>query len=255
MAEPVSRAAWSRLVALLNAYVSEGSNAFSHSGPSWKAEYWSTENSGLDISEDWSFPDRISRGMVKSMFEWSTQVDDMYRATCGAMVWAGERVANAPFLVKQVAVPGVVIGEEVLKLKSALDRGPEHGYSVFATSPLQGLGPVLGTALMNLVSVDQHRAPTVDQYVIDWMWQYGQVSPDWTLDLHAFTQEQYDRYVAWSRLALDRFRESGHLPDHCDDHAFIGYLMSTDRLHSLLGIRFSGWVQTVDSFTSGAAKK
>jgi len=45
------------------------------------------------------------------------------------------------------------------------------------------------------------------------------------------------------------------LPDDCDDHAFIGYLMSTDRLHSLLGIRFSGWVQTADSFTSGAAKK
>ena len=117
MAEPVSRAAWSRLVALLNAYVSEGGNAFSHSGPSWKAENWSTENSGLDISQDWSFPHRISRGMVKSMFEWSTQADDMYRATCAAMVWAGERVANAPFLVKQVAVPGAAIGEEVLKLK------------------------------------------------------------------------------------------------------------------------------------------
>jgi len=87
------------------------------------------------------------------------------------------------------------------------------------------------------------------------MWQYGQVSPDWSLDLHAFTQEQYDRYVAWCRLALDRFRESGHLPDNCDDHAFIGYLMSTDRLHSLLGIRFSGWVQTTDKFMQGVVKK
>jgi|GEM_PF-1287644 len=255
MAEPVSRNAWSRLVALLNAYVSEGGNAFSHSGPLWKAGNWSTENSGLNISDDWSFPDRISRGMVKSMFEWSTDADEMYRAFCATMVWAGERVANAPFLVKQVALPGLVIGDEVITLKTALDRGPEHGYSVFNSSPLHGLGPVLGTALMNMVSVDQHRAPTIDQYGIDWMWEYGQVSPDWSLDLHAFTQEQYDRYVAWCRLALDRFRESGHLPDDCDDHAFIGYLMSTDRLHSQLGIRFSGWVQTTDKFMQGVIKK
>ena len=56
MAEPVSRAAWSRLVALLNAYVSEGGNAFSHSGPSWKAEYWSTETAVLKFRKTGHFP-------------------------------------------------------------------------------------------------------------------------------------------------------------------------------------------------------
>ena len=63
------------------------------------------------------------------------------------------------------------------------------------------------------------------------------------------------RYSAWCKQALDKCRESGHLPDHCDDQAFIGYLMSTDRINSLLGTRFSGWVQAADMFTSGSVKK
>ena len=250
MAEPVSRAAWSRLVALLNAYVSEGGNAFSNSGPLWRAENWSVQNSGLTISSDWSFPDRVSRAMVKSMFEWSKEADEMYRAFCATMMWVGERVANAPMLVRQVASQsGIVIGEEVLKLKS------ETSYEKFLASPLRGLGPVLGTSLMNAVSTEESRVATIDQYAIDWMWEYGQVSESWMLDLNSYGADDHDRYSAWCKQALDKFRESGHLPDHCDDHAFISYLMSTDRIHSLLGTRFSGWVQAADMFTSGTAKK
>jgi hypothetical protein len=250
MAEPVSRAAWSRLVALLNAYVSEGGNAFSNSGPLWRAENWSVENSGLTISSDWSFPDRVSRAMVKSMFEWSKEADEMYRAFCATMMWVGERVANAPLLVRRVATQsGIVIGEEVLKLKS------ETSYEKFLASPLRGLGPVLGTSLMNAVSTEESRVATIDQYAIDWMWEYGQVSESWMLDLNSYGANDHDRYSAWCKQALDKFRESGHLPDHCDDHAFISYLMSTDRIHSLLGTRFSGWVQAADMFTSGTAKK
>jgi len=117
MAEPVSRAAWSRLVALLNAYVSEGGTAFSNAGPLWKAENWTVEQSGLNISNEWSFPDRISRAMVKSMFEWSKHADEMYRAFCATMMWAGERVANAPYVVRHVASQsGFDLGEELLKL-------------------------------------------------------------------------------------------------------------------------------------------
>jgi hypothetical protein len=250
MAEPVSRAAWSRLVALLNAYVSEGGNAFSNSGPLWRAENWSVQNSGLTISSDWSFPDRVSRAMVKSMFEWSKEADEMYRAFCATMMWVGERVANAPMLVRRVAMQsGIVIGEEVLKLKS------ETSYEKFLASPLRGLGPVLGTSLMNAVSTEESRVATIDQYAIDWMWEYGQVSESWMLDLNSYGANDHDRYSAWCKQALDKFRESGHLPDHCDDHAFISYLMSTDRIHSLLGTRFSGWVQAADMFTSGTAKK
>ena len=250
MAEPVSRAAWSRLVALLNAYVSEGGNAFSNSGPLWRAENWSVQNSGLTISSDWSFPDRVSRAMVKSMFEWSKEADEMYRAFCATMMWVGERVANAPMLVRRVASqPGIVIGEEVLKLKS------ETSYEKFLASPLRGLGPVLGTSLMNAVSTEESRVATIDQYAIDWMWEYGQVSESWMLDLNSYGANDHDRYSAWCKQALDKFRESGHLPDHCDDHAFISYLMSTDRIHSLLGTRFSGWVQAADMFTAGTAKK
>jgi hypothetical protein len=250
MAEPVSRAAWSRLVALLNAYVSEGGNAFSNSGPLWRAENWSVQNSGLTISSDWSFPDRVSRAMVKSMFEWSKEADEMYRAFCATMMWVGERVANAPMLVSRVAAQtGIVIGEEVLKLKS------ETSYEKFLASPLRGLGPVLGTSLMNAVSTEESRVATIDQYAIDWMWEYGQVSESWMLDLNSYGANDHDRYSAWCKQALDKFRESGHLPDHCDDHAFISYLMSTDRIHSLLGTRFSGWVQAADMFTSGTAKK
>jgi hypothetical protein len=250
MAEPVSRAAWSRLVALLNAYVSEGGNAFSNAGPLWKAENWSVEHSGLNISKEWSFPDRISRAMVKSMFQWSKQSDEMHRAFCATMMWAGERVANAPFIVKQiVSQPGLVVGEEVLKLKS------EASYGNFLSSPLSGLGPVLGTSLLNAVSTEERRVATIDPNAIDWMWEYGQVSESWMLDLSNFGADDHARYSAWCKQALDRFRESGHLPDHCDDHAFIGYLMSTDRIHTLLGTRFSGWVQAADMFASGSAKK
>jgi len=243
MAEPVSRAAWSRLVALLNAYVSEGGNAFSNSGPLWRAENWSVQNSGLTISSDWSFPDRVSRAMVKSMFEWSKEADEMYRAFCATMMWVGERVANAPMLVRQVASqPGVVIGEEVLKLKL------NPSFDQFLSSPLGGLGPVLGTSLLNAVSTEESRVATIDQYAIDWMWEYGQVSESWMLDLNSYGADDHARYSAWCMQALDKFRESGHLPDHCDDQAFIGYLMSTDRIHSLLGTRFSGWVGVADQF-------
>jgi hypothetical protein len=250
MAEPVSRAAWSRLVALLNAYVSEGGTAFSNAGPLWKAENWTVEQSGLNISNEWSFPDRISRAMVKSMFEWSKYADEMYRAFCATMMWAGERVANAPYIVRSVASQsGVDLGEEVLKLKT------DTSFEKFVASPLGGLGPVLGTSLLNAVSVDDSRVATIDQYAIDWMWEYGQVSESWMLDLGNFGAGDHARYSAWCKQALDRFRESGHLPDHCDDHAFIGYLMSVDRIHSLLGTRFSGWVQAADMFASGSAKK
>ena len=250
MAEPVSRAAWSRLVALLNAYVSEGGTAFSNAGPLWKSENWSVEQSGLNISNEWSFPDRISRAMVKSMFEWSKHADEMYRAFCATMMWAGERVANAPYVVRHVASQsGLDLGEEVLKLKT------DTSFEKFVASPLGGLGPVLGTSLLNAVSTDDSRVATIDQYSVDWMWEYGQVSESWMLDLSNFGAEDHARYSAWCKQALDRFRESGHLPDHCDDHAFIGYLMSTDRIHSLLGTRFSGWVQAADMFASGSAKK
>ena len=250
MAEPVSKAAWSRLVALLNAYVSEGGNAFSNAGPLWKVENWTVEQSGLNISNEWSFPDRISRAMVKSMFEWSKHADEMYRAFCATMMWAGERVANAPYVVRHVASQsGLDLGEEVLKLKT------DTSFEKFVASPLGGLGPVLGTSLLNAVSTDDSRVATIDQYSVDWMWEYGQVSESWMLDLSNFGAEDHARYSAWCKQALDRFRESGHLPDHCDDHAFIGYLMSTDRIHSLLGTRFSGWVQAADMFALGSAKK
>ena len=243
MAEPVSRLAWSRLVALLNAYVSESSNAFSHSGPQWKPTRWTHEESGLNISDEWSFPDRISRAMVKSMFEWTSAADESYRAFCACMVWAGERIANAPLAVKHLASQsGVSIGDEVLKLKS------DPSFAAIEASPLISLGPVLATHLLNAVSVSSGRLPAIDQYVVDWMWEYGQVSESWMLDLSTFNAEQYARYLGWCQQALDRFRDSGHLPDHCDDHAFIGFLMASDRLNSLVDPRFSSWVGVADRF-------
>jgi hypothetical protein len=165
-------------------------------------------------------------------------------------MWAGERVANAPYVVRHVASQsGLDLGEEVLKLKT------DTSFEKFVASPLGGLGPVLGTSLLNAVSTDDSRVATIDQYSVDWMWEYGQVSESWMLDLNNYGSGDHARYSAWCKQALDRFRESGHLPEHCDDQAFIGYLMSTDRIHSLLGTRFSGWVQAADMFASGSAKK
>ena len=250
MAEPVSRAAWTRLVALLNAYVSEGGKSFNNHSNRWQAERWNFESSGLHIDKDWSFPERISRSMVKSMFEWSNDAEKLYKAFCATMVWASERASNAPVLVRQVAsLPGIDIGEEVLKLKS------NPTFEQLLASPLSGLGPVLGSSLLNAISPSDNRVATVDQFAIDWMWELGQISDSWMLDLNNFGAGDHARYSAWCKQALDKFRESGHLPNHCDDQAFIGYLMSTDRINSLLGTRFSGWVQAADMFTSGSAKK
>ena len=243
MAEPVSRAAWTRLVALLNAYVSEGGKSFNNHSNRWQAERWNFESCGLHIDKSWSFPERISRSMVKSMFEWSKQTDDMYRAFCATMVWAGERVTNAPVLVRKVASqPGTDIGEEVLKLKS------NPTFEQFLASPLNGLGSVLGSSLLNVISPSEDRTATIDQYSVDWMWEFGQITDSWMLDLNDLGAGDFSRYSAWCKQALDKFRESGHLPDHCDDQAFIGYLMSTDRIHTLLGTRFSGWVGVADQF-------
>lgn len=243
MAEPVSRVAWSRLVALLNAYVSEGGKSFSNHSNRWQTQRWNYENSGLNIETSWSFPERISRAMVKSMFEWSNDSEKLYKAFCATMLWAGERVSNAPVLVQRVASqPGIELGEEVLKLKS------NPSYQYFLASPLSDLGPVLGTSLLNVISANENRVATIDQFSVDWMWEFGQISKSWMLDLSNLGVYDFTRYSTWCKQALGKFRESGHLPDHCDDHAFIGYLMSTDRIHSLLGTRFSGWVGVADRF-------
>lgn len=243
MAEPVSRAAWSRLVALLNAYVSEGGKSFSNHSNRWQAQRWNYESSGLNIETSWSFPERVSRAMVKSMFEWSNDSEKLYKAFCATMLWAGERVSNAPVLVQGVASqPGIELGEEVLKLKS------NPTYQDFLASPLSDLGPVLGTSLLNVISASENRVATIDQYSVDWMWEFGQITKSWMLDLSNLSVDDFTRYSAWCKQALSKFRESGHLPEHCDDHAFIGYLMSTDRIHSLLGTRFSGWVGVADRF-------
>jgi hypothetical protein len=61
-----------------------------------------------------------------------------------------------------------------------------------------------------------------------------------------FTPEQYERYSAWCTLVLNQFRNSGHLPDHCDDLAFVGYLMSIDRMQSLISHRFADWAKKIN---------
>lgn len=243
MAEPVSRHAWGRLVALLNAYVFEESKAFSHSGPLWNKQRWTVEHSGLHISEEWSFPDRISRAMVKSMFEWSTDIDGLYRAFCACMMFASEKVPQAPMLTKAlVAQPGFAVGEEVMKLRD------NSTFAFFDTSPLRSLGPVLNSYLLNAVSVKSLRCASLDQFVVDWMIEYGQITDEWNLELSAFDAPSYQRYSDWCQQALDRFRESGHLPDHCDDHAFIGFLMASDRIRTLSDTKMSHWVHSVDNF-------
>ena len=99
---------------------------------------------------------------------------------------------------------------------------------------------------MNLLIRDEPRAAVIDAYVIDWMWEYGQINESWQLDLDAFTPEQFERYSSWCTLVLNQFRNSGHLPDHCDDLAFVGYLMSIDRMQSLISHRFADWAKKIN---------
>ena len=119
-------------------------------------------------------------------------------------------------------------------------------FDFYYASQLAELGPVVGSSLMNLLIRDEPRAAVIDAYVIDWMWEYGQINESWQLDLDTFTPEQYERYSAWCTLVLNQFRKSGHLPDHCDDLAFVGYLMSIDRMQSLISHRFADWAKKIN---------
>lgn len=241
MAEPVSKAAWSRLVALLNVYVRDGGNSFSNAGPMWDPNKWTTEQCGLVISSDWSFPGRISRAMVKSMFEWSKDPDDLYRSFCAAMVWASERESRVQQRVKlTVASCDNALGHALLELKN------DPTFANLSRSPLSTLGPFLGTTLLNALTKEEPRMAVIDQHALDWMWEYGQATGSWPTDLQSFSEQPYILYFNWCALVLDQFRNSGHLPDHCDDLAFIGYLMGTDRLQTQIGTRFSEWVRNVD---------
>jgi hypothetical protein len=241
MAEPVSRQAWTRLVTLLNVYVRDGAKSFSNAGPLWNREQWTTESCGLNISTDWSFPHRISRAMVKSMFEWSKDADDLYRSFCAAMVWVSERESRMQSRIKPVAQrEDINIGEIMVRFKET------PTFDFYYSSELAELGPVVGSSLMNLLIRDEPRAAVIDAYVIDWMWEYGQINESWQLDLDAFTPEQFERYSAWCTLVLNQFRNSGHLPDHCDDLAFVGYLMSIDRMQSLISHRFADWAKKIN---------
>jgi hypothetical protein len=241
MAEPVSRQAWTRLVTLLNVYVRDGAKSFSNAGPLWNREQWTTERCGLNISTDWSFPHRISRAMVKSMFEWSKDADDLYRSFCAAMVWVSERESRMQSRIKPVAQrEDINIGEIMVQFKET------PTFDFYYSSQLAELGPVVGSSLMNLLIRDEPRAAVIDAYVIDWMWEYGQINESWQLDLDAFTPEQFERYSSWCTLVLNQFRNSGHLPDHCDDLAFVGYLMSIDRMQSLISHRFADWAKKIN---------
>ena len=240
MAEPVSRQAWSRLVALLNAYVRDGGNAFSNSGPLWVENRWTFERCGLEISPDWSFPSRISRAMVKSMFEWSVNEQDLYRSFCAAMAWVSDRESHIHYRIKSlVSTENVQIGPALLELKA------NPSYETFLASQLSALGPTVGTSLINFLSPESPMTAMIDSAALAWMWDFDQVSESWYLDLQNFSIEQFERYSSWCSLVLNQFRKSGHLPEHCDDLAFIGYLMSADRTQSQLGDRFSEWVRHV----------
>jgi hypothetical protein len=101
----------------LNVYVSQCGTAFSNSGQLWKTENWSVERSGLSISTDWSFPDRISRAMVKSMtaawaaphFGFADEVvlDPLLRtrdALRGVLAPHGLRLTFLPLLIKAASL-------------------------------------------------------------------------------------------------------------------------------------------------------
>jgi hypothetical protein len=84
MAEPVSRAAWSRLVALLNAYVADKRNLYGVDGGFRDGFIWRDEISGMSNLEDWNLPKLVTRSLARTAF------NEMFRnlSVCKCPIWA-----------------------------------------------------------------------------------------------------------------------------------------------------------------------
>ena len=229
MAEPVSRAAWSRLVALLNAYVADKRNLYGVDGGFRDGFIWRDEISGMSNLEDWNLPKLITRSLARTAFNEMTPKDDFNRLLYIACVFSCKNsLEDIDQVSKFVSLQVPDIGSLFLQLSEHAQRGPVEGFEFIQGSELSKLGIRVSSALLYLCSPQDNRAPAIDAHTAWWLAKHDQISSD------AFRSEEwkdiggYRGYAEFCRLSIEQFARSGHLPDSCLETEFIHYLIQCD---------------------------
>ena len=246
MAEPVSRAAWTRLVALLNAYVADGRNLYGVDGGFRDGFIWQDEISGMSNVEDWNLPTLITRSLARTAFKEMTPEDDFSRLLYIACVFSCKNSIEDVVQVSKFAslqVPD--LGSLFLQLCEHAQRGPVEGFEFVQGSDLSKLGLRVSSTLLYLCSPQDNRAPVIDAHTAWWLAKHDQItsnairSEDWK------DSASYRGYAEFCRLSIEQFARSGHLPDSCFETEFIHYLIQCDVEGLLLDTKGRPWFQGI----------
>jgi hypothetical protein len=229
MAEPVSRAAWSRLVALLNAYVSDGRNLYGVDGGIRDGLIWRDDVSGLSNDEDWNLPKRITRSLARTAFDEMVEDDDFDRLFYIACVFSCKNSIEDVFQVsKFVESQPRDLKNLILQLRDTARHGSRSGFKFIQNSSLSNLGVKVSSGLLYLCSPQGDRAPSIDSQTVWWMTKYGQFSSDVIRAGSWMEVDGYQEFADFCRLTINQFNGSGHLPDGCFESEFVSYLMQCD---------------------------
>jgi len=229
MAEPVSRAAWSRLVALLNAYVSDGRNLYGVDGGLREGFLWQDEVSGLSNKDEWNLPKLITRSLARTAFDEMVEDDDFDRLFYIACVFSSKNSVEDVLLVsKFVGSKHRDLKNLILQLRDSARLGSRSGYEFIQNSPLSNLGIKVSSGLLYLCSPQGDKAPSIDSQTVWWMTKYGQFSPDVIRAGTWMGVDGYQKFADFCRLTINQFKDSGHLPDGCFESEFVHYLIQCD---------------------------
>jgi hypothetical protein len=229
MAEPVSRAAWSRLVALLNAYVSDGRNLYGVDGGVRDGLIWQDAVSGLSNNEDWNLPKLITRSLARTAFNEMVEDDDFDRLFYIACVFSSKNSIEDVLQVSRfVGSRHHDLKNLIMQLRDSAQRGSQSGFEFIQNSALSELGIRVSSGLLYLCSPQEDRAPSIDSQTAWWMTKYGQISAESIQSDSWKDNDAYQKYADFCKLSINQFSSSGHLPDGCFESEFVHYLIQCD---------------------------
>jgi hypothetical protein len=229
MAEPVSRAAWSRLVALLNAYVSDGRNLYGVDGGYRYDFIWQDDVSGLANSDDWNLPKLITRSLARTAFDEMVETDDFGRLFYIACIFSSKNsIEDVLQVSKFVNSQNYDARNLILQLRESARNGSDGGYEFIQKSPLSQLGVKVSTGFLYLCSPREDRAPSFDSRTAWWISKYSQISSDAIRSDSWKSANWYQKYAEFCSLSINQFSSSGYLPDGCFESDFINYLIQCD---------------------------
>lgn len=242
MAEPVSRAAWSRLVALLNAYVSNGRNLYGVDGGVRDGFIWQDEISGLSNNDEWNLPKLVTRSLARAAFDEMVEEDDFDRLFYIACVFSSKNSIDDVLQVSRfVASQPHDVKNLILNLCEVSQSGPGSGFEFIQNSALSELGIKVATGLLYLCSPRNDKAPSIDSQTAWWLTKYGQFSVEAIWSRSWMEVDGYQKYADFCKLSINQFERSGHLPDGCYESEFVHYLIQCDVEGVLQSVNGSPW--------------